>query len=75
MKKVVQSFRVLKQGVRALWPAQSLSRLPMPVVKSMLQKNIRRGNAEAAVRCALELAIKSWSDAIRRSVLTRDARG
>ncbi|CAN0580123.1 unnamed protein product, partial [Ectocarpus sp. 12 AP-2014] len=32
----------------------------------MLQKNIRRGRAEAAVRCALELALKSWSDAIRR---------
>ncbi len=33
-----------------------------------LQKNIRRGRAEAAVRCALELALKSWSDAIRRQV-------
>lgn len=43
-----------------------MSRLPVAVVKSMLQKNIRRGRAEAAVRCVLELALKSWSDAIRR---------
>ncbi|CBJ27183.1 conserved unknown protein [Ectocarpus siliculosus] len=53
-------------GLKAARPAQSLSRLPVAVVKSMLQKNIRRGRAEAAVRCALELALKSWSDAIRR---------
>ncbi|CAN0220301.1 unnamed protein product, partial [Ectocarpus fasciculatus] len=53
-------------GLKAIRPAQSLSRLPIAVIKSMLQKNIRRGRAEAAVRCALELALKSWSDAIRR---------
>eukprot|EP00752_Nemacystus_decipiens_P001702 g1648.t1 len=53
-------------GFVAARPGQSLSRLPVAVVKSMLQKNVRRGRAEAAVRCALELALRSWSDAIRR---------
>ncbi|CAM9483041.1 unnamed protein product [Choristocarpus tenellus] len=43
-----------------------LSHLSVPVLKSMIQKNVRRGLPEASVRCFLELAIKSWSDAIRR---------
>ncbi|CAM9503022.1 unnamed protein product, partial [Scytosiphon promiscuus] len=53
-------------GLKAARPRQSLSRLPVAVIKSMLQKNVRRGRAAAAVRCALELALKSWNDAIRR---------
>lgn len=57
------------QGFVAARPGQSLSRLPLAVVKSMLQKNVRRGRAEGAVRCALELALRSWSDAIRRYLI------
>lgn len=57
---------LIRQGVKAAFPRASLSRLSVPVLKSMLQKNVRHGRAEAAVRCALELTLKSWNDAIRR---------
>ena len=42
--------------------------LPMkvPVLKSVLQKSIRRRRPLPAVRVAMELADKSWGDLIRR---------
>jgi hypothetical protein len=43
-----------------------LSRLSVSHLKSILQKNVRRGRAEAAVRCAAELGLKSWEDLVRR---------
>ena len=42
------------------------SRLSVPVLKSMLQKNIRRRRPLPAVRVAMELADKSYGDLIRR---------
>eukprot|EP00594_Rhizosolenia_setigera_P000683 CAMPEP_0178946672 /NCGR_PEP_ID=MMETSP0789-20121207/4417_1 /TAXON_ID=3005 /ORGANISM="Rhizosolenia setigera, Strain CCMP 1694" /LENGTH=511 /DNA_ID=CAMNT_0020626693 /DNA_START=353 /DNA_END=1885 /DNA_ORIENTATION=+ len=43
-----------------------MSRLSIPVLKSMLQKLIRRRVPSAAVHIALELALKSWREFIRR---------
>ncbi|CAM9560173.1 unnamed protein product [Phaeothamnion confervicola] len=43
-----------------------MSRLSVPLLKSMLQKNVRRCRAEPAARCALELMLKSYRDFIRR---------
>mmetsp|Transcript_1748 Transcript_1748/g.4656 ORF Transcript_1748/g.4656 Transcript_1748/m.4656 type:complete len:478 (-) Transcript_1748:86-1519(-) len=42
------------------------SRLSVPVLKSALQKNVRRRRPLPAVRVAMELADRSWSDLIRR---------
>ena len=42
------------------------SRLSVPVLKSMLQKNIRRRRPMPAVRVAMELADKSYGDLVRR---------
>ena len=42
------------------------SRLSVPVLKSMLQKNIRRRRPLPAVRVAMELADKSYGDLVRR---------
>ena len=42
------------------------SRLSVPVLKSMLQKNIRRRRPLPAVRVVMELADKSYGDLIRR---------
>jgi len=40
--------------------------LKVPVLKSILQKSIRRRRPLPAVRVAMELADKSWGDLIRR---------
>mmetsp|Transcript_34819 Transcript_34819/g.68536 ORF Transcript_34819/g.68536 Transcript_34819/m.68536 type:complete len:379 (-) Transcript_34819:847-1983(-) len=42
------------------------SGLSVPVLKSMLQKCVRRRRPMPSVRIAMELAQKSWSDLIRR---------
>ena len=42
------------------------SRLSVPVLKSVLQKSIRRGRAMSAVKVAMELADKSLGDLLRR---------
>jgi len=42
------------------------SKLSVPVLKSILQKSIRRRRPLPAVRVAMELADKSWGDFIRR---------
>lgn len=40
--------------------------LPVPHLKSILQKNIRRRRGAAAVRVALELAVLDWASFVRR---------
>jgi hypothetical protein len=43
-----------------------LSRFNVSHLKSLLQKNVRRRRAEAAVKCATELLLRSWQDFVRR---------
>ena len=56
----VQSAAGMPQIVRRL------SRLSVPVLKSVLQKSIRRRSPLPSVRVAMELASKSWGDLVRR---------
>lgn len=43
-----------------------LSKLSIPVLKSMIQKSIRRQRPQQATMLAMELSDKSWSDLLRR---------
>lgn len=43
-----------------------LSKLSIPVLKSMIQKAIRRQRPHQATMLAMELSDKSWSDLLRR---------
>ncbi|CAM9311571.1 unnamed protein product [Chrysoparadoxa australica] len=57
------------QSGSLLKPGAKLSRLSVSQLQSILQKNVRRGRAEAAVRCWLELLSKSLNKAVRRIII------
>ena len=44
----------------------NLSKLSIPILKSMIQKSIRRRLPLQALKVAMELSVKSWGDLIRR---------